>query len=73
MATKLYNAISEEHGGAAVGKKVKMKSDHYEAGNRIKKNSQLILTGIVHFPTRYLLEDEEGKKWTAPIHSVEFD
>ena len=30
----------------------------------------LVLEKIAHFPTRYLLKDENEKIWTLPIHSV---
>ena len=30
-----------------------------------------MINAIIHFPTRYRLQDDDGNIWTVPIHSVE--
>ncbi len=71
MATREFHRASDNHAGVKVGDKFKTVKDHHEVKGDLTVGVELVLDGIVHYPTRYLLKDDEGNLWTVPIHSVE--
>ena len=68
---KLFHKPSDEHGGMKAGTKVRLLKDHHEIGGSVAAGSVCIVEAIIHFPTRYRLQDKEGNIWTVPIHSIE--
>ena len=71
METKEFDQLSTEHFGVKKGTKFKTVKFHHEVHGDLEEGVELILDSIAHYPTRYLLKDENGKVWTLPIHSVE--
>ena len=55
---KPFNKISQEHGGVKVGMKLKLKD-----------NRMVEVKGIVHFPTKYIVDDGE-KEFQIFTHEV---
>ena len=70
METKEFNKVSSEHSGVRSGTKFITTKFHHEVQGDVEEGTELVLEKIAHFPTRYLLKDENGKIWTLPIHSV---
>ena len=70
MESKEFNKVSSEHSGVRSGTKFVTIKFHHEVQGDLEEGTELILEKIAHFPTRYLLKDENGKIWTLPIHSV---
>ena len=70
METKEFNKVSSEHSGVRSGTKFITTKFHHEVQGDVEEGTGLVLEKIVHYPTRYLLKDENGKIWTLPIHSV---
>ena len=68
---KLFHKPSAEHGGMVTGTKVRLIIDHSEIDGRISAGSECVINAIIHFPTRYRLQDDDDNIWTVPIHSVE--
>ena len=68
---KLFHKPSAEHGGMKAGTKVRLIIDHREIDGNITAGSECVINAIIHFPTRYRLQDDDGNIWTVPIHSVE--
>ena len=56
---KPFNKISKEHGGVKVGMKLKLKD-----------NRMVEVKGIVHFPTKYIVVDENQKEFQIFTHEV---
>ena len=71
MPTKEFHLRSNEHGGIEVGAKFKTVKAHHEVNGDLDAGVELTLESIAHYPTRYVLKDGAGRKWTMPIHSVE--
>ena len=70
METKEFNKVSSEHSGVRSGTKFITTKFHHEVQGDVEEGTELVLEKIAHYPTRYLLKDENGKIWTLPIHSV---
>ena len=70
METKEFNKVSSEHSGIRSGTKFITTKFHHEVQGDLEEGTMLVLEKIAHFPTRYLLKDENEKIWTLPIHSV---
>ena len=70
METKEFNKVSSEHSGIRSGTKFITTKFHHEVQGDLEEGTILVLEKIAHFPTRYLLKDENEKIWTLPIHSV---
>ena len=70
METKEFNKVSSEHSGIRSGAKFITTKFHHEVQGDLEEGTMLVLEKIAHFPTRYLLKDENEKIWTLPIHSV---
>ena len=70
METKEFNKVSSEHSGIRSGTKFITTKFHHEVQGDLEEGTLLVLEKIAHFPTRYLLKDENEKIWTLPIHSV---
>ena len=70
METKEFNKVSSEHSGIRSGTKFITTKFHHEFQGDLEEGTMLVLEKIAHFPTRYLLKDENEKIWTLPIHSV---
>lgn len=68
---KLFHKPSSEHGGMKSGTKVRLIIDHREINGSINSGSECVINAIIHYPTRYRLQDNDGNIWTVPIHSVE--
>lgn len=68
---KLFHRPSNEHAGMKTGNRVRLLKDLSDIGGSIAAGSECIIESIIHFPTRYRVEDENGQIWTVPIHSVE--
>ena len=71
METKEFNKVSSEHSGIRSGAKFITTKFHHEVQGDLEEGTMLVLEKIAHFPTRYLLKDENEKIWTLPIHSVQ--
>ena len=71
METKEFNKTSSEHSGIRSGVKFTTTKFHHEVQGDLEEGTMLVLEKIAHFPTRYLLKDENEKIWTLPIHSVQ--
>lgn len=71
MAGKEFYKTSLEHGEVKAGTKVKLVKNHHEVGGILPENTTLNISSIAHYPTRYLLKDEDGRIWTVPVHSVQ--
>ena len=63
METKEFNKVSSEHSGVRSGTKFITTKFHHEVQGDLEEGTELILEKIAHFPTRYLLKDENGKIW----------
>ena len=59
---KPFNKISQEHGGVKVGMRLKLKD-----------NRMVEVKGIVHFPTKYIVMDENQKEFQIFTHEVKHD
>ena len=70
METKEFNKVSSEHSGISSGAKFITTKFHHEVQGDLEEGTMLVLEKIAHYPTRYLLKDENEKVWTLPIHSV---
>ena len=70
METKEFNKVSSEHSGIRSGAKFITTKFHHEVQGDLEEGTMLVLEKIAHYPTRYLLKDENEKIWTLPIHSV---
>ena len=70
METKEFNKVSSEHSGIRSGTKFITTKFHHEVQGDLEEGTMLVLEKIAHYPTRYLLKDENEKIWTLPIHSV---
>ena len=68
---KLFHKPSAEPGGMVTGTKVRLIIDHSEIDGSIRAGSECVINAIIHFPTRYRLQDDDDNIWTVPIHSVE--
>ena len=56
---KPFNKISQEHAGVKVGMRLKLKD-----------NRMVEVKGIVHFPTKYIVMDENQKEFQVFTHEV---
>ena len=56
---KPFDKISQEHGGVKVGMRLKLKD-----GRKVE------VKGIVHFPTKYIVQDENKKEFQVFTHEV---
>ena len=56
---KPFNKVSKEHAGVKVGMKLKLKD-----------NRMVEVKGIVHFPTKYIVQDENQKEFQVFTHEV---
>ncbi len=71
MATKEFHSRSNEHAGIEAGTKFKTVKAHHEVNGDVEAGVELTLESIAHYPTRYVLKDDEGREWVMPIHTVE--
>ena len=58
MRMKPFNKISQEHAGVKVGMRL-----------MLKDNREVEVKGIVHFPTKYIVDDGE-KEFQVFTHEV---
>ena len=56
---KPFNKVSQEHGGVKVGMRLKLKDDRW-----------VEVKGIVHFPTKYIVQDENKNEFQVFTHEV---
>ncbi len=68
---KLFHKQSEEHAGMTTGTIVRLLKDLHGIGGSLTAGSECVVEAIIHFPTRYRLQDADGNIWTVPLHSVE--
>ena len=56
---KPFNKVSQEHGGVKVGMRLKLKDDRW-----------VEVKGVVHFPTKYIVQDENKNEFQIFTHEV---
>ena len=56
---KPFWKVSQEHGGVKVGMRLKLKDDRW-----------VEVKGVVHFPTKYIVQDEDKNEFQVFTHEV---